>query len=416
LVEVPCSHIDALLTSIIHNVFASDYHMFPSNIISVTEWLIAGARSAPQPDQMLSELCNRLSACGIPLWRVEVFVRTLHPNVIGRRFRWQADEGVAVRTTPFAPPDKAETRESLVSRVCSNGVSIRRQLFRPECPADFPLLQELRDEGVTDFWASPLIFTDGDVHAAIWTTREPPGFTEEQMAGLETIVNPLARVAEVRALRRTATNLLDTYVGNRTGKRILAGQIRRGHTEAINAAIWLSDMRGFTALSDRVAPQVVIDILNRYFDCQVPTIHKYGGEVLNFMGDGLLAMFPIDNGETSKVCRDALAAALEARAKVAQIEPTGIDDLNEVRCGLALHLGEVLYGNIGGGNRLDFTCIGPAVNLAARLEKVAAQLGRTIVTSSEFARHFESELMPLGEFNIRGVGQQQTVFGLIDEA
>jgi len=375
-----------------------------------------GARSAPQPDQLLLELCNRLTTCGIPLWRVEVFVRTLHPNVVGRRFRWQADEGVAVQTTPFPPPDNTETRKSLVGSLCSSGIPIRRQLFRAECLADFPLLQELRDEGVTDFWASPLIFTEGDIHAAIWTTRKPQGFAVEQMVALETIVKPLARVAEVRALRRTASNLLDTYVGSRTGQRILAGQIRRGHTEAINAAIWLSDMRGFTSLSDRIATPVMIDLLNRYFDCQVPGILKREGEVLEFMGDGLLAMFPIDyEGETQKVCADALAAALEARSKVAAMDLTGIEGVKEISFGLALHVGEVLYGNIGGSHRLDFTCIGPAVNLSARLEKVAAQLGRTIVTSSAFAAHCESQLTPLGEFSVRGFGAQQMVFGLRDE-
>ena len=383
----------------------------------VTEWLIAGARSAPESEQLLSELCDRLSACDIPLWRVEVFVRTLHPDVVGRRFCWRADKGVAVTTAPFTLSNDTPRRESLIGRVCTDGLPIRRQLFLPDCSVDFPLLRELREEGVTDFWASPLVFTDEDVHAAIWTTREPQGFTEEQMAGLETIVKPLARVAEVRALRRTATNLLDTYVGNRTGRRILAGQIRRGHTEAINAAIWLSDMRGFTALSDRIATTVMIDILNRYFDCQVPGILKRGGEVLEIMGDGLLAMFPIDHeSETQKVCAEALAAGLEARTKIAAIDLTGIEGVKEIGFGLALHVGEVLYGNIGGGNRLDFTCIGPAVNLTARLEKVASQTARTIVTSSAFAAHFESQLVPLGEFSVRGFGAQQMVFGLTDES
>src|SRR5262245_39393088 len=119
---------------------------------SVTEWLIAGARSAPESEQLLSELCSRLSACGIPLWRVEVFVRTLHPNVVGRRFHWRADKGVAVTTSPFTLPDDVPRRESLIGRVCTDGLPIRRKLFRPESPLDFPLLCELRDEGVTDFW------------------------------------------------------------------------------------------------------------------------------------------------------------------------------------------------------------------------------------------------------------------------
>jgi adenylate cyclase len=282
---------------------------------------------------------------------------------------------------------------------------------------DFPLLLELLEEGATDLLATPLVFTGGDVHAAFWTTCQPGGFTDEQIAGIQAIVEPFARVAEVRALRRTATNLLDTYVGHRTGERILAGQIRRGHSEAINAAIWLSDMRGFTALSDQFSPQIMIDLLNQYFDCQVPVILKNGGEVLNFMGDGLLAMFPIERAdETAQVCDQALAAAIETRVRVLSMPKlTEMEHLPPVRFGLALHLGEVLYGNIGGGNRLDFTCIGPSVNLAARLEKTAAQQERTIVTSEGFATHCHSLLSPLGQFTVRGFCAPQTVFGLPDE-
>jgi adenylate cyclase len=251
----------------------------------------------------------------------------------------------------------------------------------------------------------------------LWTTRQAGGFTDEQIAGIERIVEPLARVAEVRALRRTATNLLDTYVGKRTGQRILAGQIRRGHSEVIDAAIWLSDMRGFTYLSDHLSSQVMIDLLNRYFDCQIPAILSNGGEVLNFMGDGLLAMFPIEMPEDiPTVCNQALAAAIEARTKVLSMPKlTAMEHLPGIRFGLALHLGEVLYGNIGGGNRLDFTCIGPAVNLAARLEKVAAQLERTIVTSELFATHCQQKLSPLGQFSVRGLSAPQPVFGFPEE-
>jgi adenylate cyclase len=157
------------------------------------------------------------------------------------------------------------------------------------------MLRELRDEGVSDYLASPLLLTDGEIDLATWTTRQAGGFTDAQIEGIKSIIAPLARVAEVRALRRTAINLLDTYVGNQAGERILAGAIRRGHAEAIYAGIWLSDMRGFTLLADRVPPQILLELLNEYFDCQVPTILKHGGEVLKFMGDGLLAIFPIES-------------------------------------------------------------------------------------------------------------------------
>ncbi len=388
--------------------------MTKSDTSSVVAWLVDGARSAAESHLVLKEMCERLCDCGIPLWRVEVFVRTLHPEVVGRHFRWQHGEEVIVSTTTFDLP--GEHRKSFIEHLCAQDIRIHTHLADDDRLMDFPLIRELRGEGVTDLLAAPLVFTKGDAHAAIFTTREVSGFTEEQRGGLEALINPLARIAEVRALQRTAANLLDTYVGHGAGERILSGQIRRGHTESIHAAIWLSDMRGFTTISDHVSPPVMIGILNQYFDCQVPNILSHGGEVLNFMGDGLLAMFPIDNAaEEKRMCAEALAAGLEARARIAKLRPTDANGLKEIRFGLALHVGDVLFGNIGGGNRLDFTCIGPAVNLAARLEKIAAELGRTIVSSSAFAQHIDTELTALGEFAVRGFGAPQQVFGLADE-
>jgi adenylate cyclase len=172
-------------------------------------------------------------------------------------------------------------------------------------------------------------------------------------------------------------------------------------------------MRGFTKLADRLAPQDLVDLLNRYFDCQVPPILEHGGEVLKFMGDGLLAIFPIGEA-AAPVCAQALAAALAARANVAAMQ--GADEETGVRFGLALHVGDVLYGNIGSGNRLDFTSIGPAVNLAARLEKLAGQLGRSIVASQGFANHCGDAFAPIGRFPVAGFADEQTAFGLPDEA
>jgi adenylate cyclase len=383
----------------------------------VSQWLLGGARSALSQEQALSEICEQLRECGVPLWRSDIYVRTLHPDVIGRRFRWQLDKEVLISVATYDVPETTEYRKSLIEEVCASGKSLRRRLADVNCQKEFPLLLELLEEGATDLFATPLVFMDGETHAALWTTQQAGGFTDEQIAGIEGIVEPLARVAEVRALRRTATNLLDTYVGKRTGQRILAGHIRRGHSEVINAAIWLSDMRGFTSLSDHLPPPVMIDLLNQYFDCQVPAILSNGGEVLNFMGDGLLAMFPIEMPEDiPTVCDQALAAAIEARTKVLSMPKlTAMEHLPSIRFGLALHLGEVLYGNIGGGNRLDFTCIGPAVNLAARLEKIAAQLERTIITSELFATHCQRKLSPLGQFSVRGLSAPQPVFGFPEE-
>ena len=391
--------------------------MATGDIRSTVDWLVDGARSTMQAHQVLAELCERLLGCGIPLWRVAVFVRTLHPHIMARRFIWRPGADVEVRDAPFDLLETAEFRGSPVAKVYATKMPIRRRLADADCPIDFPMLRELRDEGVSDYLASPLLLTDGEIDLATWTTRQAGGFTDAQIEGIKSIIAPLARVAEVRALRRTAINLLDTYVGNQAGERILAGAIRRGHAEAIYAGIWLSDMRGFTLLADRVPPQILLELLNEYFDCQVPTILKHGGEVLKFMGDGLLAIFPIgsDSGP-GEVCERALAAAYEARGNVAALNQPIRTEIGVVRFGLALHIGKVLYGNIGGGNRLDFTCIGPAVNLAARLEKLAAKLGRVIVASGDFAHYCEAEFQALGKFPLAGFAAEQTVFGASDEA
>jgi adenylate cyclase len=384
---------------------------------SIVEWLADGARSARLPQDVLRELCSRMVGCGIPLWRVAVFVRTLHPDVIGRRFVWRLDGGVSVSEAPYALLQTDEYRDSPVAPVFATGVGMRRRLADPRCPDDFAMLAELRAEGVTDYIIAPLIFTDGAIHAVSVTTRQLGGFTDAEVAGIESVIAPLARVAEVRALRRTAGNLLDTYVGHQAGERIMSGQIRRGDFETIAAAIWLSDMRGFTALADWLPPQDMLDLLNRYFDCQVPPIVAHGGEVLKFMGDGLLAIFPVAVGGVGAVCRAALAAARAARANVAALDaPIAFSSRSGPRFGLALHIGEVLYGNIGSGNRLDFTCIGPAVNLAARIEKLAARLGRTVLASGAFAQACGGELAAVGDFVLPGFSAAQAAYGLPEEA
>jgi adenylate cyclase len=383
---------------------------------AAAEWLIDGARSAKEADAVLSQLCDRLVEAGLPLARVGVFVRTLHPQLLGRSFIWSPGKATVTNLAPAQFIASAEYLASPIARVYDTRQPLRRCLADPECPLDFEILRQFRDEGMTDYFASPLFFSDGAVHTTTWTTRRPGGFTRDDIAAIEAILPPLARVAEVRALRRVAANLLDTYVGHQAGGRILAGQIRLGDSERIQAAIWLSDMRGFTTRADRLPPESLIGLLNAYFDCQVPAILAQGGEVLKFMGDGLLAIFDIadDEGRREATCARALAAAREARERIAALGNTGLET-EPVRFGLALHLGEVLYGNIGGASRLDFTCIGPAVNLAARLEKLASRLGRSIIASEDFAAHCASELAAIGDFTLPGFADPRRVFGLAEE-
>jgi adenylate cyclase len=392
--------------------------MLAAEIKKITDWLIDGARSAPNPSKMMAETCERLVQAGLPLWRVGVFIRTLHPDIYGRNFVWKPGAEVEIGSVDFGIQDAPEFRSSPLAIVFRQGIEVRGRPDDPESKR-FPFIDEMGAEGVTDYIALPLLFIDGQAHASSWTTKQPGGFTDQQLDGLRQLVVALARVIEIISLRRTAALLLDTYVGNRAGERILAGQIRRGHTETMSAAIWLSDLRGFTRLSDRLPSEIVVDILNRYFDCQVDAIRRRGGEVLKFMGDGLLAVFPVtgDDHSAAEICGQVLEAVDQCRASVAKLTYSEAGHTVErFRFGLALHIGTVLYGNIGGGNRLDFTCIGPAVNLAARLEKIAASLHRTVVASASFVElSAKQRWSDLGEFPIAGFAKAERIYGLADE-
>jgi adenylate cyclase len=383
---------------------------------SLLDWLVDGARSAGEPKVMMAECCERLVEAGLPLWRVGVFIRTLHPEFLGMNFVWKPGAEVEIGTVDFHILESEEFNSSPLKIVFQQGIEVRGRTDDP-LALQFPIIEDMRAEGVTDYVALPLLFMDRAINASSWTTKQPGGFTDEQLGALRAFIPALARCCEIIQSHRIASMLLDTYVGNRAGARILGGQIRRGHTESMHAAIWLSDLRGFTALSDRLPAETVVEILNQYFDCQVTAIRNHGGEVLKYMGDGLLAVFPIDEyvGDSPDVCARVLEAARESRSSVANLHyPIG-ETIEKFRFGVALHLGRILYGNIGGGNRLDFTCIGPAVNLAARLEKIASRLHRTIVASEGFAGICSGGWHDLGEFPIAGFSKAERVYGLTDE-
>jgi adenylate cyclase len=380
------------------------------------DWLIDGCISAPTADRALNQLCGRLAACGIPLAHAAVFVRTLHPEIVGLRFVWQPQTGTAGTDVGYERFNHHEYQASPIKYVFDRQEPLRRRLGDPDCPVDFTFLEGFRAQGVTDFLALPLRSSDGTVNACAWMTEAPGGFTDEAVDAIRAVAKPLARMVEIRSLRHIAINLLDTYVGGQAGARILGGSIRRGNVESIRAAIWLSDMRGFTARADRMPAVDLVALLNRYFDCQVPAIRAQGGEVLKFMGDGLLAIFPVEPAE-NRACARVLAAARDVEAAVRDADWDGLEKPGGVQFGVALHVGDVLYGNVGSANRLDFTCIGPAVNLAARIEALSGEIGRTILASADFALQCpqaleHGTLVPLGTFPLKGVALPQLVYGI----
>ncbi len=353
------------------------------------DWLLDGAPGAASAEDIARRLGDDLLADGVPLARVGVFVTSLHPNVLGRAFRWEA--GAGVRVADLTPEARAsrEFSDSPVAAVIEHGAEIRWRRGDPD--RGWEVLASLAKDGFADYLALPLRFMDGETHVVTFASRT--SLADEHVAALRRVARPLARVAEISALRRTARSILTTYVGTHAGPRVLAGKIRRGDVETIRAAIWFSDLRGFTELTQRAPAREVVAVLNDVFAAQVPAVEKRGGEVLKFMGDGMLAIFPAERAA------DALDAAEEAVAALA----------GRHRIGVALHVGDIEYGNIGAPSRLDFTAIGPAVNVAARLEGVAGKTGRAIVASAAFATATGRAFEELGVFELKGIAEPQRV-------
>ena len=390
--------------------------MNEAEIRAAADWLVDGARGTGRPEAVLDALCRRLVGAGLDLWRVAVFVRTLHPNVMARRFVWRPDAAaIDVAEAPYELAADPNYQASPMTTVYEHGQAIRRRLVDPGCPMDYSVLAEFREQGITDYLIVPLVFTDGAIHAVSWTTRAPDGFSDAQIAALEAIAKPLARIAEIWALRRTATTLLETYVGRRSGARILAGHVRRGDVETIEAAFWYSDLRGFTALNETLAPAALIALLNSYFGAVAEAVAARGGEVLQFIGDAALVIFPVGEGGRHGACRDALEAARAALG--------AIDTINQerartgqpaIRFGIGLHVGAVSWGNVGGVDRLGLNVVGPAVNRTARLEGLTKEVDRPLLLSEDFARALGAPCRALGQFVLRGVAEPQTVYAIDD--
>jgi adenylate cyclase len=277
----------------------------------------------------------------------------------------------------------------------------------------FPVLEEHRSAGYTDYAIAPLVFSDGRVNAISWATDHAGGFSDADLRLFEEILPTYSTIVEVKSLRRFGTNVLSTYVGREPGELIMKGQIRRGDVRTIKAALMMVDLRDFTSLSDALPPSEVIETLNRYFDCIIPPIKRRGGEVLEFLGDGILAILN-ESGERSakEACQSAFAAAREGLDGLLALNRDSSITPRHLKAGCALHHGEVSYGNIGAGDRLDFTVIGPDVNLTSRIERLGRELDRDLIMSEDFAHFLDSPTFEIGHFHLRGFSRTQLRFGL----
>lgn len=380
----------------------------------ILDWLLREGRHLSRSRDLIDKFCRRLIEAGIPLSRVLVSIRTIHPQILASTYSWRP--GAAAVEADFGHDvlnDPAYLNSPF--KIIHDGAGgLRRRLEGDPDADDFAVLGDLRAEGATDYVAMPLTFNNGDNHVITLATDRPGGFSTAELMAVYDLLPVLSLILEVQSSQRIARTLLDTYVGHQAGERILRGEIKRGGGETIHAVLWYADLRGFTAMSNSMPQKEIIDLLNDYFELMAGPIHAHGGQILKFIGDGILAIFPLgDAAFRHYVCRGALEAAAEATAAAEVLNGERVNIGREpIRFGLALHVGDVTFGNIGAPERLDFTAIGPAVNLTSRLEELSAKLGKTIIISSAFAEVTQRRLVTLGKHALRGVAEPQEIYTL----
>lgn len=379
----------------------------------LARWFVTEACRITDTAALIAAAGEQLVAAGLPLYRLAYFQMTLHPEFAGTAYLWRRGQGIVTGIRPHGDNQDEEYRDNPLPIVFEQGKTVRVRLAEVEPQA--PLLRQLKDEGATDYVALPLLFTSGHVDALSVVSDGPNGFSANDLERMFQLQFAFTRLVEVHSLRDTAVQLLDAYVGRAAGRRILAGDVKRGGGQTIEAVIWYCDLRGFTRLSDRLPRDEVIALLNDYFSVMGDIVTKAGGEVLKFMGDGMLAMLPIEQPEQrAAVAQRAVHAAAsvsDAITVLNRIRATAGEP--EVRFGLALHIGEVMFGNIGASSRLDFTVIGPAVNYTARLERLCATLARPVIVSQALAALVpERDTVALGRHALKDIDELQSIFGL----
>lgn len=390
---------------------STSQHAISLSLPEPIPWLLTEARRIADGETFLARLCERLLAVGLPLYRATIGVRVLHPQLIGVNLLWRRGAEVERIERTHGTELTSTYLESPIRVLYEGAAALRRRLEGPDAQLDFPILKELRAEGVTDYVAMAMPDMEGQPASVTWASDRPGGFSTADLTLLWDILPILSLSIEVRKVRRLAGNLLDFYLGQQTGRRVLQGAIRRGELETIHAALWYSDLRGFTAMSDTLPFVELIELLNAYFEAVSEPVMARGGEVLKFIGDAMLAIFALDPAREDEGVRLAMEAAEEALRNVERVNGTrAAQGKRTFRLGIALHVGDVGYGNIGAPTRLDFTVIGQAVNKVVRIEALSKALDRALLVSSEFAHRCTHPLISLGFHALRGISEPEEIF------
>lgn len=386
--------------------------MQTSCIHPASDWLLRQASRTLGDDELLEQLAHLLREHGVPVCRASLSIRTYHPEICVRNTTWSLDSGTRSNIIFHFDLLTPAYQNSPVALVAAGGGAMRRRLVGPDAELDFPICRELAEQGATDYLILPLEFSDGRRTFVSFSTDQAGGFSDDNVAVLTGMTPYLAVRIELLSAYWTTSSLLQLYLGRSAARRVLAGNFKRGGGDTAEAAILYCDLRGFSEIAEHHSPDQVMELLDGYFECVADAIRESGGEILKFIGDGVLAIFDFADSDPATACQKAVAAALEAlegierwNAHRAQGDP--------LKIGVALHTGSVLHGNIGSRERLDFAVVGAAMNEVCRLEPLCRTIGVPLVMSHRFVElHRERDLVGMGRFVLRGVREPQEVFSL----
>jgi adenylate cyclase len=389
-------------------------------------WLVRRGLEGLAEPELLRLFCEKCGAAGLPVNRALMFMDTLHPVHEGRIFRWRNDgapEEAPVRD--YGPSNQGEAaaawqRSPFFHLLQSGGEELRRRIGFGD-PADYLIIREMKDAGHTDYvlfvhrFAAEGTIGEMDCFYSAWSTQHRDGFSDANIAALRRLVPALGLAAKSVSLARIAGTLADVYLGRDAGRRVLEGRIQRGIADRIEAVLWFSDLRSFTAITDTARPSDVIPLLNDYAEAVITAIHESRGDVLKLIGDGTLAIFRAD--DAGDACVKALAAEADMRRRVRELNNRRrAEERPTTLVYVGLHVGEVFFGNIGSVDRLDFTVVGPAVNETSRIASMCRSVDRPVLISSAFADMLPAgergKLVSVGRFALRGVGRAQELFTL----
>jgi adenylate cyclase len=379
----------------------------------VIDWLLREGRLVADPAELVGQMMERLVAAGAPISRFTIGLQAIHPQWRTMGFEWRAGRKVQQAGRPHGIESTPAYIGSPIQELAETRQPVRYRLDQLT-PENHEVLHGLAAEGGTDYYATPMRVAVGRPPALTFTTNRPGGFTDSDIRKFHRLMDYMAPIVESRIGQRLSTTLMDTYLGRIVGEQILNGQIKRGDGQVINAVLWFSDLRDFTGLNERLPGDQVLELLNNYLQLVGDALAAHGGEILKFIGDGVMAYFPAEDALfLPMVTANAVGAARRLIDDIESAnEARAAGGLDPLRFGVGLHLGPVMFGNVGTLDRLDFTVIGPAVNRAARLESLTKELGVPVLASAEFNAVCQVPMKSLGRHPLRGVPEPVEVFTL----